>query len=130
MFLFNGREAMRRFNEITEIVAEIRGVDLDDIYSPLRHREISWPRQECMYVIQKTVGSSLPLIGRHFARDHTTVLHALRSVEKRIAESDEYANEIGDMLDRAAFVKRAEFHSNIPLVFKSRRETQKRNIAS
>jgi len=50
---------------------------------------ISHKRQTIMYVARKTTRLSLPDIGRRFGgRDHTTVLHAIRRVEERLAHPD------------------------------------------
>lgn len=46
------------------------------------------PRHVAMYLARKHTFCSLPMIGRAFAgRDHTTVLHAVRKVE-RLLERD------------------------------------------
>ena len=36
-----------------------------------------------MYLSRELAGASMPLIGRAFQRDHTTVLHAIRAVQAR-----------------------------------------------
>lgn len=42
------------------------------------------PRHIAMFLARET-GASLPEIGRHFGRDHTTVLHAIRAVAAQSA---------------------------------------------
>lgn len=60
----------------------------------------AWIRQIAMYLTREITGRSYPEIGRAFGnRDHTTVIHAVRLVKKRIAEDPQVAEEI------AAFVK-------------------------
>jgi hypothetical protein len=44
---------------------------------------VARPRMIAMYVARTVVGASFPVIGKHFGKDHTTVLHACRAVEKR-----------------------------------------------
>ncbi|HEY1605048.1 MAG TPA: helix-turn-helix domain-containing protein [Allosphingosinicella sp.] len=73
------------------LVAEIQRAVCDHYGLPLRAmtvagraREMAWPRQVAMFLCRELTGRSLPDIGRRFGgRDHTTVLHALRAVEKR-----------------------------------------------
>ena len=51
--------------------------------SKRRQRSIALPRQICMYLARQHTRYSLEEIGGYFGgRDHTTVLHAVRTVEK------------------------------------------------
>ena len=45
-------------------------------------------RQIAMYLIRKLTNLSLPDIGREFARDHSTVLYAIRKVEVALEKKD------------------------------------------
>ena len=45
-------------------------------------------RQVAMYLIRKLTNLSLPDIGKEFARDHTTVLYAIRKVEVALKNGD------------------------------------------
>lgn len=57
-----------------------------------RTRRISGPRQVAMYLVRGHFPSlSLPQIGRAFRRDHTTVMHAIRAVERALDQDDEVA---------------------------------------
>lgn len=56
-----------------------------------RHRKVAWPRQIAMYLTRELTGASLPMIGRHFGRDHTTVLHACRAVTRRLSDPSFHA---------------------------------------
>jgi chromosomal replication initiator protein len=47
-----------------------------------RHPGTLWPRQISMYLARETTRLSLARIGEWFGRDHTTVLHACRKVER------------------------------------------------
>lgn len=68
-----------------EQVARDYGVTLDDLKSANRKRSITWVRQWAMYCIRKEhPNASLPQIGRLFNRDHTTVIHAIEAVSKRL----------------------------------------------
>lgn len=60
-----------------------------DLVSDRRFRAIARPRQVAMYLAQRLTLRSLTQIGRQFGgRDHTTVIHAIRTVEAR-REGDE-----------------------------------------
>jgi len=57
--------------------------------SQRRSRPLARPRQVAMYLAKKLTTRSLPEIGRRFAnRDHTTVIHAVKTIT-RISENDE-----------------------------------------
>ena len=45
-------------------------------------------RQVAMYLIRKLTNLSLPDIGKEFARDHSTVLYAIRKVEVALKNGD------------------------------------------
>ena len=48
-----------------------------------------------MYLAKKLTSRSLPEIGRRFAnRDHTTVIHAVKTIEKLIDNNDEIRKNI------------------------------------
>ena len=82
--------------EIATTIAKRNGLTLEDLRGPSRRREVAWPRQEAMAAVYARCNVSLPWVGRFFGgRDHTTVMHAIRQVEKRSGESpqDERSTE-------------------------------------
>lgn len=55
-----------------------------DMVSARKSFAVSHPRQLSMYLCKQLTPKSLPEIGRaHGGRDHTTVIHAVRQVERR-----------------------------------------------
>jgi chromosomal replication initiator protein len=60
---------------------------VDDVLSPSRRQPLVLCRQIAMYLCRELTDLSLPKIGEHFQRDHTTVLHSVEKV-KRILRSD------------------------------------------
>lgn len=75
--------------DIQQRVAKYYGIRLQDMVSHRRPREIAHPRQVAMYLSERLTPHSLPAIGRRFGgRDHTTVIHAMKAVQKR-READE-----------------------------------------
>ena len=59
-----------------------------------RAREMARPRQIAMYLAREMTGQSLPRIGAHFCRDHTTVLHAVRRINRLMAEDTGLAAQV------------------------------------
>ncbi|MEL0023892.1 MAG: chromosomal replication initiator protein DnaA [Alphaproteobacteria bacterium] len=66
-------------------VAAHYGVRVAEMFSPRRARNIARPRQVAMYLAKNLTSLSYPEIGRQFGgRDHTTVMHAVRTVESLV----------------------------------------------
>ena len=69
---------------IQQIVAEHFDLTPELLIGKTRKQEIAIPRQIAMYLAKKLTKSSLKVIGLHFGnRDHSTVIHAVRAVEKK-----------------------------------------------
>ncbi|TFF20516.1 hypothetical protein E3C22_16535 [Jiella endophytica] len=106
---------MNAIRTIAEAVAEIRHITFADLVSDRRHRELIGPRHEAMYLAKTLTPASLPAIGRRLGgRDHTTVLHAVRKIEDRIAREAGYGDEIEAM--GAAISKRLPGEGKFELV--------------
>ncbi len=68
---------------IQKITAEYFNVRLQDLLSKRRVRSLARPRQIAMALSKELTGHSLPEIGEAFGgRDHTTVMHACKTIRK------------------------------------------------
>jgi chromosomal replication initiator protein len=73
--------------QIQEAVAARLELSVDDLLSPSRTAPVARARQLAMYLTRELTDLSLPAIARAFnRRDHTTVLHAIRRVERSALE--------------------------------------------
>ena len=82
-------------DEIQTKVSEHYRIRKAEMTSARRAREVARPRQVAMYLSKQLTPRSLPEIGRRFGgRDHTTVIHAVRQIEKLRAEDSELDNDI------------------------------------
>ncbi|MBM4009295.1 MAG: chromosomal replication initiator protein DnaA [Planctomycetes bacterium] len=80
---------------IAEAVTRYYDIRLSDLLSKRRHKSISVPRQMCMWLARKHTRYSLEEIGGYFGgRDHTTVLHAVRSIGQRKDLDPDIANAV------------------------------------
>lgn len=69
------------FESIQKTVAEYYKIRVSDMYSKKRTRQVARPRQVAMWLAKELTLASLPAIGEAFGgRDHTTVLHACRTI--------------------------------------------------
>jgi len=78
------RASQRRvsIDEIQRKVCEHFRIRQTEMGSARRAREVARPRQIAMYLAKQLTQRSLPEIGRRFGgRDHTTVIHAVRTIE-------------------------------------------------
>jgi len=75
-------------DEIQGRVSDHYRIRKAEMTSARRAREVARPRQVAMYLSKQLTPRSLPEIGRRFGgRDHTTVIHAVRQIEK-LRQSD------------------------------------------
>jgi chromosomal replication initiator protein len=89
-----------KIEDIQKLVATRYNVSRADILSERRTAAVVKPRQIAMFLAKSLTPRSLPEIGRRFGgRDHTTVLHAVRKIEKAIVE-DRSLNDEVDLLRR------------------------------
>lgn len=83
---------------ITKIVCDRFSLSEEDILSKKRSHDISYPRQISMYLIRELTDLSLSAIGKFFGgRDHTTVLHAYRTISKEMADNNELRVMLADI---------------------------------
>lgn len=89
-----------KIEDIQKLVAGRYNVSRADLLSERRTAAVVKPRQIAMYLSKVLTLRSLPEIGRRFGgRDHTTVLHAVRKIEKAVGE-DPALNEEVELLKR------------------------------
>ena len=81
--------------EIQKKVAEQFGIRLTDMTSARRSRNVARPRQVAMYLAKQVTDRSLPEIGRMFGnRDHTTVMHAVKTITALMLEDSDLREQV------------------------------------
>lgn len=82
-------------------VAEYFGLDPNKLREKVRKQEIVEARQIAMFLAKQLTKSSLKTIGLHFGgRDHSTVIHAITSVEDRVKTQQKFARQLTDIQNR------------------------------
>ena len=71
-------------DRIIKAVAEYFNISSGDIRGRKRTKNIAWPRQIAMYIINHLGEYSMNEIGNEFGKDHTTVIYAIQKVEDSI----------------------------------------------
>lgn len=84
---------------IQDFVSEFFDVSVELLKSKTRRREIVVARQVGMYLTKEFTNLSLKSIGYHYGgRDHTTVIHAINTVNDLIDTDMKFSNTIDDLL--------------------------------
>jgi chromosomal replication initiator protein len=82
--LIDTREKLITPDRIQKVVADSFGVRSSDLKSKRRTNTIVLPRQVAMYLCRSLAALSLPETGNFFGgRDHSTVIHAIKTIEDK-----------------------------------------------
>lgn len=82
-------------DDIIQVVSQHYAVKLSDLQGKRRQKSIALPRQVCMYLIRKICRYSLEEVGGYFGgRDHTTVMHAEKTIRTKYQNDPELARVI------------------------------------
>ncbi len=85
-------------DKIQNVVSNYFNIGLSEMLSQRRSRPLARPRQVAMYLAKKLTTRSLPEIGRRFAnRDHTTVIHAVKTITRLSEQDDEMKKNINQI---------------------------------
>ncbi len=75
---------------VQSLVCDAFSLTREELLSADRSARVAWPRQVAMYLARTHTAETLPAIGRQFGgRNHTTVMHAVKTTTRRIAEDRE-----------------------------------------
>jgi len=81
--LVNDARRVVTLDAIQEVVAARFHIKVSEMKSKRRTKALVYPRQMAMYLCREITQQSYPEIARHFGgKDHTTIMHACRQIEK------------------------------------------------
>ena len=93
--LIRANKKLITLDDIIKAVSNHFNVKISDLKSTRRTRNIVYPRQIAMYLSKILTKKSLLDIGRSFGgRDHTTVIHSVKKIEKKIKDDKEIESDI------------------------------------
>ncbi len=88
-------EKVPSLQEVLEGVSRFYSVSVPDMLGESRVREILLPRQITMYLAKKYLRMSFVRLGETFGnRDHTTVMHAVEKIEKKLEDDPQLQREV------------------------------------
>ena len=107
--LLNLNENKVTIDSIQTIVCKYFKISKNEMLSPRRSRYLARPRQTAIYLSKILTSKSLPEIGRAFSnRDHTTVIHSVKTIEKLRKEDNELNNNIDSLKNQILYKKENE----------------------
>jgi chromosomal replication initiator protein len=90
-----------RVETIQRVVAEKYSIEVRDLKSEQRTDSVAFPRQLAMYLSCKLTSMSLKQIGDAFGgKDHTTVLHARKKMEGKIAGDPFFMENVNKLVEK------------------------------
>jgi chromosomal replication initiator protein len=73
--------------EIQKVVANHYNMKISDLKSSKRLKALVLPRQVAMFISRQLTSCSYPEIGEKFGgKDHSTIIHAIKKIEKKMSE--------------------------------------------
>ena len=97
----NSREIT--IEKIQKNVAEYFQLKTIDLKSSKRLKNLVYPRQIAMYICRKLTELSYPEIGAKFGgKDHSTIIHAIKKIEKKMEEDLQTKTLVEKLMDKIA----------------------------
>ena len=107
--LLNFSENKVSIDLIQSIVCKYFKISKNEMLSSRRSRYLVRPRQTAIYLTKILTSKSLPEIGREFSnRDHTTIIHSVRTVEKLKKLNPEFSSNIDNLKNKILYSKENE----------------------
>ena len=107
--LLNLSENKVTIDLIQTIVCQFFKISKNEMLSARRSRYLVRPRQTAIYLAKLLTSKSLPEIGRSFSnRDHTTVIHSVKTIEKLRHQDNELNSNIDNLKNKILYNKENE----------------------
>ena len=107
--LLNLTENKVDIDTIQTIVCKFYKISKNEMLSPRRSRYLVRPRQIAIFLAKMLTSKSLPEIGRSFSnRDHTTVIHSVKTIERLRKEDSELNINIDSLKNKILYNKENE----------------------
>ena len=102
--LLNISENKVTIDLIQTLVCKYFKISKNEMLSPRRSRYLVRPRQTAIYLTKILTSKSLPEIGREFSnRDHTTIIHSVKTIEKLKEKNPEMVENINKLKNQILY---------------------------
>ena len=107
--LLNLTENKVTIDLIQTLVCRFFKISKNEMLSSRRSRYLVRPRQTAIYLTKILTSKSLPEIGREFSnRDHTTIIHSVKTIEKLKKDDTELSTNIDNLKNQILYNKENE----------------------
>ena len=107
--LLNLSENKVTIDLIQSTVCKFFKISKNEMLSARRSRYLVRPRQAAIYLTKILTSKSLPEIGREFSnRDHTTIIHSVKTIEKLIKDDAELSGNIDNLKNKILYNRQNE----------------------
>ena len=107
--LLNLSENKITIDLIQSTVCKFFKISKNEMLSSRRSRYLVRPRQVAIYLTKILTSKSLPEIGREFSnRDHTTIIHSVKTIEKLKNENSELSSNIDNLKNQILYIRQNE----------------------
>ena len=107
--LLNLSENNVTIDQIQSLVCKFFKISKNEMLSARRSRYLVRPRQTAIYLTKILTSKSLPEIGREFSnRDHTTIIHSVKTIEKLKKSDLELSSNIDTLKNKILYNKNNE----------------------
>jgi len=107
--LLNLNENKVTIDLIQTIVCKFFKISKNEMLSSRRSRYLVRPRQTAIYLTKILTSKSLPEIGREFSnRDHTTIIHSVKTIEKLKEKDPNMVDNINKLKNQILYNKENE----------------------
>tara|TARA_Y100001958_G_C21193145_1_gene520964 strand:- start:61 stop:1479 length:1419 start_codon:yes stop_codon:yes gene_type:complete len=102
--LLNLSENCVTIDMIQTVVCKFFKISKNEMLSSRRSRYLVRPRQTAIYLTKLLTSKSLPEIGREFSnRDHTTIIHSVKTIEKLKMKNPEMIENINKLKNQILY---------------------------
>ena len=107
--LLNINDTKINIDNIQTLVCKYFKISKNEMLSSRRSRYLVRPRQVAIYLSKILTTKSLPEIGREFSnRDHTTIIHSVKTIEKLKNENREISSGINNLKNQILYKRENE----------------------
>ena len=107
--LINLNENKVTIDLIQTVVCKFFKISKNEMLSSRRSRYLVRPRQTAIYLTKILTSKSLPEIGREFSnRDHTTIIHSVKTIEKLKEKDPDMVDNINKLKNQILYNKENE----------------------
>lgn len=83
---------------IIDTVCKYYNVKKEQVLGKSRPKNVVIPRQMAMYIAREELNDSFPALVKYFNKDHSTIVHAYKRVQKALKNNDRTRKELKDIL--------------------------------